>query len=197
MTTPAEIQARYAAIREKTYGKPRRVNISVNPPPIPVTVLPKPLKRPVATVGERQPEEFDILRQQKEALRAEIAELTRLREWASVNFATEAEALSAKITELRSQVDVLEKKSVTMRYITQKFARYTGFTERELKSERRHRQLAMIRMACWYWIIRRTECSYPMVARHFNRDHTTVLHGVAVYPEKRMKRGRHLRKLKR
>lgn len=199
MTTLVEIQARYAAIREKTYGKPKHVNISIKSQSEPRLPAPKPIRPvPVVVAVERQPDEFDFMRQQKEALRTEIAELTQLHEWAAVNFAAEAELLNAKIKELRLQVDTLEKKSVTMRYITQKIARYTGYTERELKSARRNRDLSLIRMACWYWIVRRTECSYPMVARYFQRDHTTVLHGVSVYPERRKKkRGRNLRKIKR
>lgn len=195
--TTAQILARYIEIRRKTYGTPKSVNIITNPPAVkkPVPVIPK---RVVAVPAEREPEELIALRAQKDALRAEIAELKHLREFAGAALLQETQALGDQIEKLRLQVGDLEKKTVTMRYITQKIARYTGWKELDIKSQRRPRDLVLIRQACAYWIARRTDASYPMIGRHLGeRDHTTILHSVSAYPEKRKKAGRKLRKLTR
>ncbi|MGA1831633.1 helix-turn-helix domain-containing protein [Rhizobium wenxiniae] len=196
VTTVAEMQARYADIRKRTYGEPKKVNISTNPPAKPAA--PRPVVRKVAPPVERQPDEFDALRAQKESLRKEIADLKELRLFAGAQLLQETQALGEQIEKLRSQVDDLEKKTVTMRYISSKIARWTGFNDRDVRSQRRPRDLVLIRQACAYWIARRTDASYPMIGRHLGgRDHTTVIHSVNAYPEKRKKMGRNLRKLSR
>jgi hypothetical protein len=48
----------------------------------------------------------------------------------------------------------------------------------DLYSERRPRKVTYARKIAWYVARFSLLKSYPMIARSFNRDHTTVLHGV-------------------
>lgn len=64
-----------------------------------------------------------------------------------------------------------------------------------LHSKRRNRDLAFVRHFIMYWTIRLTNLSYPQVGRLMGgRDHTTILHGTKIYPEKRAYMGRKLPK---
>jgi hypothetical protein len=53
-----------------------------------------------------------------------------------------------------------------------------GVTRLELESQRRNPHLVRARHT-FYWLARRfTACSFPQMGAWFNRDHTSVLHGV-------------------
>ena len=76
-----------------------------------------------------------------------------------------------------------------------RICRATGVTRGELLSDRRNKEVVFARQAVFYWSQRLTKMSLPEIGRRMGgRDHTTVLHGSRVYPEKRAKMGRHLRK---
>lgn len=72
-----------------------------------------------------------------------------------------------------------------------------GVTVSELKSSRQGPEIAFARHAVCYWACRRTSMSLPQIGRLLgNRDHSTIHHGRNVYPQKRAKMGRALRKLR-
>lgn len=64
----------------------------------------------------------------------------------------------------------------------QRIARQTaivyGVSLRRMQSEERTHAVAEARQIAFYVIWRRTGSSLPEIGRFFNRDHTTVLHGV-------------------
>jgi chromosomal replication initiation ATPase DnaA len=64
----------------------------------------------------------------------------------------------------------------------------------QIRSNRRHREIVFARQFVMYWAVRLTKLSLPQIGRLMGgRDHTTVLHGKSIYPEKRAKMGRNLR----
>ena len=67
----------------------------------------------------------------------------------------------------------------------------------EIRSNRRHRGIVFARQFVMYWSVRLTKLSLPQIGRLMGgRDHTTILHGKIVYPEKRAKMGRNLRRVR-
>lgn len=48
----------------------------------------------------------------------------------------------------------------------------------EVCSERRHKHLVLIRHEIFYRLKVDLQMSYPQIAEKFNKDHTTILHGV-------------------
>lgn len=65
----------------------------------------------------------------------------------------------------------------------------------EIQSIRRDRKVSFARQFIMYWALRLTSLSVPQIgAKLGGRDHTTVLHGARVYPDKRKAMGRNLRK---
>ena len=62
-----------------------------------------------------------------------------------------------------------------------------------LMSESREEKVVMAKHAVFYWAARRTGHSIAQLGRMMGKDHTTVLHGMKVYPKKRAKMGRTLR----
>ncbi|WP_245440212.1 helix-turn-helix domain-containing protein [Mesorhizobium sp. Z1-4] len=67
----------------------------------------------------------------------------------------------------------------------------------DVRSNRRTRKTAFARQAIMYWSRRLTDLSYPVIARLTGgRDHSSIIHGVTVYPEKRAAMGRTLRLLR-
>lgn len=82
----------------------------------------------------------------------------------------------------------------TYRSIEARACRVFKVTQAELRSNRRPREIVIARQFIMYWATRLTGLSLPAVGRLMGgRDHTTVLHGKTVYPQKRAKMGRHLR----
>lgn len=80
--------------------------------------------------------------------------------------------------------------------IAQRICRVFGVTLMDLKSPRRHQASVFARQAIYYWARRLTALSMSQIGRMIgNRDHTTVLYGVARYQEKRLVMGRSLRVL--
>lgn len=196
--TAAEMLARYAEIRKRTFGAPRSVNIATAPPP-------KAPKRARPVPPLRSPS-LPPLVDRKRALREEIAELELKRAQLAVEVSQEVRrktslgkeivALEGEVKRLQEDLLILENLPVTKARILRAFSRYTGFSIDDLKSRRRHADLALVRQACCYWMVRRTRSSFPEIARFLgNRDHTTILHSVKVYPAKRAQMGRHLREL--
>jgi chromosomal replication initiation ATPase DnaA len=73
----------------------------------------------------------------------------------------------------------------------------TGISERDILGPHRNRDIVLARQAVMYWCTRRTNKSYPQIGRFLgDRDHTTVLHSVTAYVDKRAKMGRTLRRLR-
>lgn len=54
----------------------------------------------------------------------------------------------------------------------------------ELVSYRRSRPLVLYRQEAMYRCVKETAQSLPMIGRAFNRDHTTILHGVKAHAER-------------
>lgn len=90
----------------------------------------------------------------------------------------------------------LKARPLRMFPIAMRLCKATGFSLDDIKSERKGKQLVLVRQAIAYWIARRTGCSTPEIGRFLGgRDHTTALHAIRTYPKKRAKAGKYLRPL--
>lgn len=79
--------------------------------------------------------------------------------------------------------------------VERRICRALKLSATQLRSRSRSAQLVFARQAIAYWACRRTKLSMPEIGRKLSLDHTTVLHGRAMYPAKRKAMGRHLRAL--
>lgn len=66
-------------------------------------------------------------------------------------------------------------------------------TKDQIHSVSRKRNVTLARQAVMYWAYRSSGLSLEEIGRRINRDHTSVLYGKQVYPEKRKAMGRRLR----
>ena len=88
------------------------------------------------------------------------------------------------------------KRRATVHQIARRFSKATGVSLKDIKGTSRERNIVIVRHAIIYWARRRTPSSLPQIARFLGgRDHTTSLHAVRTYPQKRAAMGRHLRPL--
>lgn len=84
----------------------------------------------------------------------------------------------------------------TMRRIIQRICKATGTSEALVRGAGRSRDLVLVRQACMYWCRRLTARSFPVIGQQFSeRDHSTAMHNIRAYPERRKKQGRHLRQI--
>lgn len=82
----------------------------------------------------------------------------------------------------------------TFAMIEAKAIKLFGISKRELRSNRRNREIVFARQFIMYWTARLTEMSLPQIGRLMGgRDHTTVLHGKGAYVKKRASMGRSLK----
>lgn len=77
---------------------------------------------------------------------------------------------------MTTSIDVERVPSVLQ--IQQAVARHYKIKLTEMKSHRRGWDVARPRQVAMYLARELTPCSYPEIARYFDRDHTTVIHAV-------------------
>lgn len=65
------------------------------------------------------------------------------------------------------------------------YSRASGFTVEDLCSPKRTRAIAHVRQDCMLAIRRSTSLGLSQIGQFFNRDHTTVMHGIRA-SEKRL-----------
>lgn len=81
--------------------------------------------------------------------------------------------------------------------IVQRICRATKVKPQHIFSPTRARHVVFARQAICYWARRLSGLSLPQIGDELgNRDHTTILHGVRAYPEKRALMGRTLRSVR-
>jgi chromosomal replication initiation ATPase DnaA len=73
---------------------------------------------------------------------------------------------------------------LTIRQVQDLICDKHGITLQELLSHRRSRPLAWARQEAYDMCRRYTGATFPMIGRHFNRDHTTVQYGIERYLER-------------
>lgn len=81
----------------------------------------------------------------------------------------------------------------TLRYIARQICKSHLVAEGELRGNSRYKDVVLARQAFSYWCRELVGCSYPVIAKYLNRDHTTVMHSAEIYPESRRK-NRHKRR---
>lgn len=72
--------------------------------------------------------------------------------------------------------------------IAEQMCRKHGVTVAEILSPRREQRLSVIRQEIWYRLARETTMSLPQIGKRFNRDHTSILHGIRVHARRLMDR---------
>jgi chromosomal replication initiator protein len=70
------------------------------------------------------------------------------------------------------------ERQITIHGIQQLVAETYAFRVSDLKSERRAQALVSARHIAMWLAKELTQCSYPLIGREFDRDHTTVMHAV-------------------
>lgn len=116
----------------------------------------------------------------------------------------EIEALRLQVSALEARVEQMSRPVVlqfpkpahrtAFQAIEARALRVFDLKRTELYSNSRAKKISFARQFVMYWACRRTLMSTPQIARLMGgRDHTTVLHGKAVYPQKRALMGRTLR----
>lgn len=61
-----------------------------------------------------------------------------------------------------------------------------GFTVLDLQSERKNTKLAWARFEAFFRCSTETKCSLSRIAQFFNRDHSTVIHGIIRYRDRKL-----------
>lgn len=83
---------------------------------------------------------------------------------------------------------------ITQAIIERRICRALKVSKVDVRSKRRLRKIVLAKQAIAYWTYRLTNRSLPEIGRLLGgRDHTTVLHSMRKYPEKRAEMGRYLR----
>ena len=75
-------------------------------------------------------------------------------------------------------------KRMTMRAIAIQVAAKHGLTVDEMRSDRRSRAVVVARHEAWWRSREETLNSLPQIGRYFNRDHSTIMHGIAMHAER-------------
>lgn len=77
-----------------------------------------------------------------------------------------------------------KKKIYTLKRCFYAVCSWYGLTAEELKSRSREQHIAVPRHHfCWVVYRNRIDVSYPMLGRYLDRDHTTIVHSVAVFED--------------
>jgi chromosomal replication initiator protein len=106
-------------------------------------------------------------------IRALEGALTRL--WAIHSLTGQAvtEQLAAHVLK-----DILpQSRTIDIEEVQKECARYYRISLDDLRSERRHKQLAHARQVAMYLARELTGASFPEIGKRFNRDHSTVISG--------------------
>ncbi|GEM_PF-6006186 len=87
--------------------------------------------------------------------------------------------------------DIRPNRTPVMDMIAQAVAEAYGISVEDLKGRRIHKGHARPRQHAMYLMAQYSHLSLPMIGRFFDRDHTTVLHGVRAH-ERRMAESGHI-----
>lgn len=139
----------------------------------------------------KQAENFNARRQlQRELYETKLAEEQRIKD---IRAAAEERRL-AIMQEMKDRGCAYRH---TFKEIERRACKLFKLTPKDLQSSRRNREVCFARQFVMYWTARLCGYSYPQIGRLLGkRDHTTILHGAKIYPEKRAYMGRNLRKPK-
>lgn len=75
---------------------------------------------------------------------------------------------------------------LSMHNVAEQVAVAHGFTVLDLQSERKPRKLAEARFEAYFRCSTETRCSISKIAQFFRRDHSTVLHGIIRYRDRKL-----------
>lgn len=135
----------------------------------------------------------EIMRQEEERQARERAERIEaqnaaMRE-AEADLARRAEELNRELAKYHGAVI-----RITVARIEARICKALNVSRKDVRSDRRNREIVLARQAIMYWSARRTRLSLPQIGKFMGGlDHTTVLWGKKAYVEKRAKMGRTLR----
>lgn len=107
-------------------------------------------------------------------------------------------ALQAKLKamQLAKFPGVVFLKQTTFQRIEERAMKVFQVSRNEIRSQRRTREIVFARQFIMYWAARQTILSLPAIGQRIGgRDHTTILHGIRTYPEKRKAQGRFVRRI--
>lgn len=81
----------------------------------------------------------------------------------------------------------------SFREIERRACKLFNVTTKDIRSNRRHRDIVLVRHFIMYWAARLTNLSTPQIGRLMGgKDHTTVIHGKRKYVERRRLMGRNI-----
>lgn len=107
------------------------------------------------------------------------------------------EWLGRLVGEARAEVEGHEEHGIAVHRIAtyadieRRICRATGVSINAIRSNRKTKELIFVRHAIVYWAVRLTKLSYPHIGRiQGGRDHSTIIHAVKSYRDKRAKEGK-------
>lgn len=140
--------------------------------------------------------QLDLAKHESEALKAQLlsSEMENTRLLAEKDAAEKVSAHSRALEEL-ANLNRHSKPKHTFADIEARALKVFRLRRKDIRGDRRQRELVLARQFIMYWTARLTEMSYPMIGRLMGgKDHTTILHGKDAYARKRAAMGRNLRK---
>lgn len=156
-----------------------------------------------ATKTQRHLSQLVVLETKRDQIRHEREKLLRMRKAANraVRAANEAmreanEAVRMMRAESSASRRMLVGAPRTMASVVALVSRYTGVSTRDILGTSQTRRIVLARQAALYGCVLRTDKTFEQIARFFNRERTTIVHGVSTYIEKRAVMGRKLRKVR-
>lgn len=146
----------------------------------------------------RDPDSLPITRTIEQIRRDKMAERMALVERDSlvIELRREIAIRDAKITRLEHKLSTRAQGSVLdsdYDRIERRLSKIFGYSRLDIRSERGSKELSFARQCIAYWARRRTVLSLKQIGGHQRRDHTSILHGIRAYREKRAAMGRYLR----
>lgn len=89
-----------------------------------------------------------------------------------------------KVVEFVTKSDDVEK-HFSLAYICGWVSKLHGVSIKDMRSRYRGRKIVLARHAFGYWARELTDCSFPEISAFLGQDHTTIIHGVQSYKERR------------
>lgn len=79
----------------------------------------------------------------------------------------------------------LKTKKIRFQRIISSVADYYEISTRNMMSKSRHREYVLARNLCFYILQKYFKMTLKEIGRTFNRDHTTVIHGIRMFHQDR------------
>lgn len=131
--------------------------------------------------AEKRAQKVDEMHRQVVQLTEKLADFQR----AALHYIREADRWKAKALGVVFEEPFEMDKTPVETIVKEVLEDYPGIAIDDILSARRNPDLVRARQHCFHAVYsRRKDMSYPAIGKWFNRDHTTILHGVKRHGER-------------